>query len=116
MDIHTRGIDHVPVHHENEIAQKQRICMIKKVNFWIHNAFVLVDNKKMSKSLGNVYYLQDLLSKNYSALAFREICLKSHYRKQMNFTFKSLESGEIGVRKINEFMNMLNNAKPSKDT
>ena len=114
IDIHTGGTDHIPIHHENEIAQNEGSKTIKKVNFWMHNDFVLVDSKKMSKSLGNVYYMQDIISKNYSPLAFREICLKSHYRKQMNFTWESLKSGEIGVNKINEFLNKLENLKPSK--
>jgi len=107
FDIHTGGIDHIPVHHENEIAQNVCSGEIKKVNYWLHNAHLLVDNEKISKSVGNGYLLSDLIKKGYSPLAFRELCLRSHYRKQVNFSFESLAAGEVNVRKINDFYNKL---------
>ena len=67
----------------------------------------LVDNEKISKSVGNGYLLSDLIKKGYSPLAFRELCLRSHYRKQVNFSFESLAAGEVNVRKINDFYNKL---------
>ncbi|MCA9459541.1 MAG: cysteine--tRNA ligase [Nanoarchaeota archaeon] len=103
FDIHTGGIDHIPVHHENEIAQNTCSGVVKDVNFWIHNDFFTVNNGKMSKSLGNVYSLQDLIKKGYTALALRELCLRTHYRKKANFTFESLDAGETNVKKINDF-------------
>ena len=103
FDIHTGGVDHIHVHHENEIAQNSCSGCVKKVNYWIHNEFVKVDGEKMSKSLGNVYNLQDIINKGFSPLAFRELCLRSHYRKQLNFTFEALESAQRSVEKYNEF-------------
>lgn len=105
FDIHTGGIDHVPVHHENEIAQNVCSGEIKRVNYWLHNAHLLVDNEKISKSLGNGYVLSDLIGKGLSPLAFRELCLRSHYRKQVNFSFESLDAGQSNVKKINDFYN-----------
>lgn len=103
FDIHTGGIDHIPVHHENEIAQNECSGAVKRVNYWMHNAFLKVDGQKMSKSLGNVYILSDLVGKGYNPLALRELCLRTHYRKTLNFTFDSLEAGEVNVKRINEF-------------
>ncbi|MCA9495802.1 MAG: cysteine--tRNA ligase [Nanoarchaeota archaeon] len=103
FDIHTGGIDHIPVHHENEIAQNTCSKAIKNINFWMHNDFFTVDNGKMSKSLGNTYTLQDLIDKGYSPLALREVCLRTHYRKKANFTFESLDAGENNLKKINDF-------------
>lgn len=103
FDIHTGGIDHIPIHHENEIAQNTCSGCVKKVNFWMHNDFMKVDGEKMSKSLGNVYVLDDIITKGFSPLAFREVCLRAHYRKQINFTFESLEAGQINVERYNNF-------------
>lgn len=103
IDIHTGGIEHIPVHHENEIAQNNCSGAVKKVNYWLHNAHLLVDGEKMSKSLGNVYNIDSLIEQGYDPLAFRESCLRTHYRKSMNFTFESLKAGESNVKKINDF-------------
>lgn len=103
IDIHTGGVDHIPVHHENEIAQNTCSGAVKQINFWIHNAHLKIENEKMSKSLGNVYNVDTIIEKGYSPLAFRETCLRTHYRKEMNFTFESLKAGETNVEKINKF-------------
>ncbi len=108
IDIHTGGIEHIPIHHENEIAQNQ--CSensIDVINYWMHNEHLLVNNEKMSKSLGNVYILDDLIEKGYHPLAFREMTLKTHYRKSMNFTFDGLLASQKNVDKINNFYNKL---------
>ncbi len=98
FDIHTGGIDHIPVHHENEIAQSEAVFGHPFVNYWMHNEFVLVDNGKMSKSLGNVYTLDDLKEKfDVSPLAFRYLCLLTHYRTPLNFTKEAIEAAGIGL-------------------
>ncbi len=112
FDIHTGGIDHIPVHHENEIAQNSCSRDIK-VNYWIHNDFITVDGEKLSKSLGNSYTLEELEEKGYSVLDFREMCLRSHYKKGVNFTFDSLTQGKSNVKKINDFYEKLQNLEAS---
>lgn len=113
FDIHTGGIEHISVHHENEIAQNMGSGVIKKINYWMHNAHLLFNGEKMSKSLGNVLLVKDLIEKGYDPLAFRELCLRSHYRKTMNFTFTALDSAQVSVDKINEFYNDYKSKKPN---
>ncbi|HEY4515466.1 MAG TPA: cysteine--tRNA ligase [Candidatus Paceibacterota bacterium] len=100
FDIHTGGIDHVPVHHTNEIAQNEACCDSTGANIWMHNEHLLVDGKKMSKSLGNFYILSDIVEKGYSPLAFRYLCLCTHYRQKLNFTWEALESAQISLNKL----------------
>lgn len=107
LDIHCGGIDHIPVHHTNEIAQSEAASGKKFSNFWVHNEFVAVDGKKMSKSLGNFYTLRDLEGKGFSPIAFRYLCLSTHYRSKMNFTTESLKDAENAVDSINNFMSRL---------
>ena len=90
IDIHTGGIDHIPVHHTNEIAQSEAATGKKFSNFWIHNNHLKVDGTKISKSLGNGYTLSDLEEKGYSPLDLRLFVLQSHYRTESNFTFENL--------------------------
>jgi cysteinyl-tRNA synthetase len=90
IDIHTGGIDHIPVHHTNEIAQSEAATGKKFSNFWIHNNHLKVDGTKISKSLGNGYTLSDLEQKGYSPLDLRMFVLQSHYRTEGNFTFENL--------------------------
>ena len=90
IDIHTGGIDHIPVHHTNEIAQSEAATGKKFSNFWIHNNHLKVDGTKISKSLGNGYTLSDLEEKGYSPLDLRLFVLQSHYRTEGNFTFENL--------------------------
>lgn len=115
FDIHTGGIEHIPVHHENEIAQNTCSGCVEKVNFWIHNAHLQVDGEKMSKSLGNVYTIQNLVDKGYSPIAFRELILRTHYSKSLNFTFESLNSGVQNVKKINDFYQKIKNTNPTEN-
>jgi cysteinyl-tRNA synthetase len=90
IDIHTGGIDHIPVHHTNEIAQSEAATGKIFSNFWLHNNHLKVDGTKISKSLGNGYTLQDLEEKGYSPLDLRLFVLQSHYRTEGNFTFDNL--------------------------
>ena len=100
FDIHTGGVDHIPIHHENEIAQSEALTGAKCVNFWIHGEFMLFDNGKMSKSLGNTYRVDDLIEKGYSALDFRYFCLNAHYRKKLNFTFEGLDAAKVALSRL----------------
>ncbi len=100
FDIHSGGVDHIPIHHENEIAQNEAITGEKSVNYWIHGEFMLVDNGKMSKSLGNTYTIAQLEEKGYSPLDFRFFCLNTHYRKKLNFTFDGLAAAKISRERL----------------
>lgn len=90
IDMHTGGIDHIPVHHTNEIAQSEAASGVKFANFWLHNNHLKVDGTKISKSLGNGYTLQDLAERGYDPLDIRLFYLQSHYRTEGNFTFDNL--------------------------
>lgn len=92
FDIHTGGIDHIPIHHENEIAQSEAWLGHRCVNYWMHGEFMLFDGGKMSKSLGNCYLLSDLEKMGYSPMQFRYFCLNTHYRQKLNFTFDALSA------------------------
>lgn len=94
LDIHTGGIDHIPVHHTNEIAQSEAATGERFSNFWLHNNFLKVDGTKISKSLGNGYTLQDLEAKGFSPLDFRMFILQGHYRSEGNFTFEGLQAAK----------------------
>ncbi|MCL2860238.1 MAG: cysteine--tRNA ligase [Oscillospiraceae bacterium] len=100
FDIHTGGVDHIPIHHENEIAQSMGYCGKIPANYWMHCEFLLVDDGKMSKSLGNVYTLEDLRERGFSPLDFRYLCLSASYRNKLNFTFESLKSAKTGLERL----------------
>lgn len=111
FDIHTGGVDLIFPHHENEIAQAEAATGKKFVNYWIHNEWLLVEGKKMSKSLGNFYTLRDLLEKGYDPIAVRYVLLGTHYKQQLNFTFSELEAAKSGLQRLNDFMLRLESAK-----
>lgn len=92
IDIHTGGIDHIPVHHTNEIAQSEAAHGVTFANYWLHNNHLKVDGTKISKSLGNGYTLQDLAEKGFDPLDLRLLVLQSHYRTEGNFTFDNLSA------------------------
>jgi cysteinyl-tRNA synthetase len=100
FDLHTGGVDHIPIHHENEIAQNEAISKKKSVNYWMHGEFMLVDGGKMSKSLGNVYTITDLEKIGYDALDFRYFCLNAHYRSKLNFTFSGMDAAKKTRRNL----------------
>lgn len=100
FDIHTGGIDHIPIHHENEIAQGESWLGHKIVNYWLHNEFLLVDGGKMSKSLGNNYLLSDLADKGYAPIVFRYFCLNVQYRQKINFTWDALAAAKTAYEKL----------------
>ena len=100
IDIHTGGVEHINVHHTNEIAQSEGATGKKFCNFWVHCGHLQMDGEKMSKSLGNVYSIADLNKRGYSALAFRFVLLKSDYKKSFNFTWDSMHNAQNEYVKI----------------
>lgn len=100
FDIHTGGIDHLTVHHPNEMAQSEAATGKLQANYWLHNAFIQVDGGKMSKSKGTFITLETLRSKGFAPLAYRFLVLQNHYRNPLNFSFKSLEAAQNGLRAI----------------
>lgn len=101
FEIHTGGEDHLPIHHPNEIAQSEAVTDKSPFSkFWFHSAFLTVDGKKMSKSLGNVYRVTDLVDKGFSPMALRYLYLSTHYRKTMNFTWEALQAAQNSLEKI----------------
>ncbi len=102
FDIHTGGIDHIPVHHENEIAQGKGYCGKIPAHYWMHVEFLQVDGKKMSKSLNNLYTLKDLKEKGYSPLDYKMFNFASHYRKKINFTWEALDTAKISLKRLKE--------------
>lgn len=97
FDIHTGGADHIPVHHENEIAQTAACTGQPAARYWMHNEFLLIDGGKMSKSLGNVYTISDLMERGFEPLSYRYFCHNAHYRRQLNFTWAAIESAHKGL-------------------
>ncbi len=100
FDIHTGGVDHIPVHHENEIAQSEAAYGVKLANYWLHNEFLLADGQKMSKSLGNAYTVTELEEKGFHPLALRYFYLGAHYRQKENFTWEGLQAAQNALRKL----------------
>lgn len=101
FDIHTGGIDLATVHHTNEVAQAECAYHVHPwVNFWCHNEFLDFQGVKMSKSLGNVLTLDDLMAENIEALAFRYFFLQAHYRQQQTFTLDAMKSAATGYRRL----------------
>lgn len=100
IDIHTGGIDHIPVHHENEIAQSECATGHDFVHFWVHHAFLLVDSEKMSKSKQNFYTLQDIENKGLNPIATRLLFMQTSYRKPLNFTWEGLVAADIQLKKL----------------
>ncbi len=100
FDIHTGGVDHIPIHHENEIAQSEALEGHPVVNMWMHGEFMLVDGGKMSKSLGNVYTVEELMARGYPPLAFRYFCMNTHYRNKLNFTFTGLDAAKTAYSRL----------------
>lgn len=102
IDVHTGGIDHIPVHHTNEIAQSETATGKQFARYWMHVAFLTVDGGKMSKSLGNFYTLQDIVDKGYDPLAFRYLLLTAKYSAGLNFTWNSLDGSQKALSSLRE--------------
>lgn len=104
FDIHTGGVDHIPIHHENEIAQSMGATGHNLANYWMHVEFLLIDGGKMSKSLGNVYTLNDLKAKGIDALSYRYFTYSSHYRNKLNFTWDAIKSAKNSLNKLRDMI------------
>lgn len=102
FDIHTGGIDHIPIHHENEIAQSKGATGKMPANYWMHCEFLLINGGKVSKSLNNFYTIQDLQEKGFSPLDYRMFNFSSHYRNKINFTFEAMEAAKAALKRLKE--------------
>ena len=100
FDIHTGGIDLIPTHHENEIAQSKGKCGKIPANYWMHGEYLLINGGKMSKSLGNVYLVKDIIEKGYNPLVYRLFSFSSHYRNKLNFTWKAIEATSKSLERL----------------
>lgn len=94
IDIHTGGIDHIPVHHTNEIAQTESVTGKQFAQIWLHNNHIKVDGQKMAKSLGNTYTLQDIIDRGYDIDAYKLLTLSKHYRTEGNFTWDIMAASQ----------------------
>jgi cysteinyl-tRNA synthetase len=110
IDIHAGGVDLIFPHHENEIAQSEGATRRPFSRFWMHVEHLLVDDQKMSKSLGNTYTISDLVAKGYRPSAIRYLLLSAHYRRQLNFTFAGLAQAEESLRRLTDFLARLEKA------
>ena len=104
FDIHTGGVDHIPIHHENEIAQSETLTGKNPARFWMHGEFMLVNGGKMSKSLGNTYTIAQLEQMGYKPMHFRYFCLNAHYRKKLNFTFEGLDGAKVSYERLGSLL------------
>ena len=102
FDIHTGGIDLIPTHHENEIAQSKGMCGKIPAHYWMHGEFLLIDGGKMSKSLGNVYLIQDIVNRGYDPLVYKLFNYSTLYRKKLNFTWDGMDSAKISLDRLRD--------------
>ena len=100
FDIHTGGIDLIPTHHENEIAQSKGYCGKIPANYWLHGEYLLIDGGKMSKSLGNVYLVKDIIDRGYNPLSFKLFSYSSHYRNKLNFTWEAMTAADKSLERL----------------
>jgi len=100
IDIHTGGIDHIPVHHNNEIAQAEALTAKQYARYWMHNEFITIEGKKISKSLGNTVYLQQIAERGLAPRALRYLYLTAHYRAPMNFTWSAIEAADQALTRL----------------
>lgn len=102
FDIHTGGVDHITIHHENEIAQSKGAYGKNPANYWMHNEFLLIDGGKMSKSLNNIYTISTLEEKNIEPLAYRYFTYTAHYRNKLNFTWDAIYASAKSLNNLRE--------------
>jgi cysteinyl-tRNA synthetase len=115
IDVHTGGVDHIPVHHTNEIAQSETATGKQFARYWMHIAFLSVDGGKMSKSLGNFFTLQDIIDKGYDPLAFRYLLLTAKYSAGLNFTWNSINGAQKALSSLKERIAELEDAAADPD-
>ena len=100
FDIHTGGIDLIPTHHENEIAQSKGACEKIPARYWLHGEYLLINGGKMSKSLGNVYLLKDIIKKGYAPIVYKLFSYSCHYRNKLNFTWEGIDSASKSLERL----------------
>lgn len=100
FDIHTGGIDLIPTHHENEIAQSKGACGKIPANYWLHGEYLLINGGKMSKSLGNVYLIKDIKERGYDPIVYKLFCYSASYRNKINFTWEAMESTSKSLERL----------------
>lgn len=100
LDLHMGGIEHIPVHHTNEIAQSEAANGVKFVNYWLHNEWLMYEAKKLAKSEGTAYLVGDVAAKGYSPLALRYFYLGAHYRSRQNFTWEAIQAAQTAYDKL----------------
>ena len=100
FDIHTGGIDLIPTHHENEIAQSKGACGKIPANYWMHGEYLLIDGGKMSKSLGNVYLVKDFVKRGYDPIVYKLFSYSCHYRNKLNFTWEGIEAASKSLERL----------------
>ena len=115
IDIHMGGVDNIFPHHENEIAQSEAHTNTKFVKLWLHAEHLIVNNKKMSKSLKNFYTLHDLINKGYIGDDIRYTLLQTHYKTQLNFALESLDAAKASRQRLNDFIFRLQNLSTSNN-
>jgi cysteinyl-tRNA synthetase len=115
FDIHAGGIDLIPIHHTNEIAQSECATGKKFVNYWLHSGFMNIEGQKMSKSLGNVFRVQDLIDRDISPLTYRYWLLTAHYSKTINFTWETLNGAQVALIKLHEFFRNIEDDETEAD-
>ncbi len=108
FDIHCGGVDHIAIHHTNEIAQSEAAEGRKMANFWLHGEFMAVRGRRMGKSEGNAYLVGDLIKRGYDPLAFRYLCLNTHYRTKLNFTWEGMEAAQNALERLREHIRSYN--------
>ncbi|TSD02515.1 MAG: cysteinyl-tRNA synthetase [Parcubacteria group bacterium Athens0714_24] len=111
IDIHMGGIEHIPIHHTNEIAQSEAVNDgVPLANYWVHNEHLLVDGKKMAKSEGTGFSLAEVKEKGFDPLALRYFFLQAHYRSKQNFTWQALKAAENGLKNLYSEIRELKNS------
>jgi len=111
FDIHTGGIDHIPVHHTNEIAQNEGATGHKVVNLWIHGEFLTSAGEKISKSKGGLFTLSELEEKGFNPMAFRYLMFTAHYRTPLNFSLQALQEAQNGYERLNNIISEIKDDK-----
>jgi cysteinyl-tRNA synthetase len=110
FDIHCGGVDNMFPHHEDEIAQSEAANGCRFVNVWLHCAHLVVDGKKMSKSLGNFHTLRDVLERGYTGREVRYVLLATHYRQELNFSFRGCDDARTALQRLDACRKRLEDA------
>ena len=115
LDVHMGGIEHIPVHHTNEIAQSESANGIKLANYWLHNEHLMVNGGKMSKSEGTAFSLAEIKEKGFNPLALRYFYLQAHYRSKQNFTWEAMQAAQTGYDRLLAKISALGSIKGNID-